>query len=70
MSDRARTAGVPFLLDAWAFDSPGAGWSIAPEELPSVFHPPEARGNLIYAVGWPFIPYDIGKGDSDQDRPN
>lgn len=42
----------------------------AREDLPSVFHPPEARGNRIYAVGLPFLPDRVHKGDCDQDRPN
>jgi hypothetical protein len=74
----ART-GKPYLMDAWSFDCPGAasgsggegtGWTLAPDDLPSVFHPPEARGNVIYAVGRPFLPTNIHKGDCDQDRPN
>ena len=76
---QADQAGKPYLMDAWAFDCPGAapgtsgegtGWSLAPDDLPSVFHPPEARGNVIYAVGRPFLPTGIHKGDCDQDRPN
>ena len=66
----ARASGVPHLLDAWAFDCPGAGWTLAAEDLPSVFHPPSARGNLIYASGRPFVPSMVTKGDCDQDRPN
>jgi hypothetical protein len=66
----ARDAGSRYLLDAWAFESPGAGWSLAPADLPSVFHPPEARGNLIYAMGKPYLPTEIQKSDGDQDRPN
>jgi hypothetical protein len=61
--------GVPYLMDAWAFERPGRNWSLASEGLPSVFHPPEARGNLIYAVGLPFLPRNVQKGDCDQDRP-
>ena len=59
-----------YLMDAWSFDCPGTGWTLAPEELPSLFHPVEARGNLIYAVGRPFLMSTIHKGDCDQDRPN
>jgi hypothetical protein len=68
----AKRDGLPHLLDAWAFECPGGGggWTLAPDDLPSVFHPPAARGNLIYAVGRPFIPTTVGKGDCDQDRPN
>lgn len=76
----AASVGKPFLMDAWAFECPGGpgengqgegtGWTAAGEELPSVFHPPEARGSLIYAVGKPFLPGFIHKGDCDQDRPN
>jgi hypothetical protein len=66
----AEIASLPYVMDAWAFDCPGAGWSIAPGDLPSVFHPPEARGNVTNAVGLPFIPSVIHKGDCDQDRPN
>lgn len=74
-SARAGRLGRPYLMDAWSFDPPtgtaeGSGWSLAPDDLPSVFHPPEARGNTIYAVGRPFIPAMIHKGDCDQDRPN
>lgn len=68
--ERAARHTGQYLMDAWAFDCPGEGWSLAPEELPSVFHPPEARGNLIYAVGRPFIMPRVHKGDCDQDRPN
>jgi hypothetical protein len=68
-SCRARELGVPYLMDAWAFERPGRNWSLASEGLPSVFHPPEARGNLIYAVGLPFLPRNVQKGDCDQDRP-
>ncbi len=67
---RAAVAGTPFLLDCWAFNCPGPGWRLAPDDLPAVFHPPEPRGNLIYAVGRPFIPARVEKGDCDQDRPN
>jgi hypothetical protein len=67
---RADAAGARLLIDAWTFDCPGPGWTLAPMELPSVFHPPEARGNVIYAVGRPFIPAQVEKGDGDQDRPN
>lgn len=69
-SGRAREAGTKHLMDAWAFECPGPGWSLAPDDLPTVFHPPEARGNVIYAVGRPFIPTMVHKGDCDQDRPN
>lgn len=68
--DRARGLGRPYLMDAWAFDCPGSGWRLASDELPSVFHPPEARGNVIYAVGRPFLMTQVHKGDCDQDRPN
>ena len=76
---QAAAFGKPYLMDAWSFDCPGAisgssgegtGWSLAPDDLPSVFHPPEARGNIIYAVGRPFLPTSVHKGDCDQDRPN
>lgn len=67
---RAAADGRPYVLDAWSFDVPGAGWSLADADEPSVFHPPEARGNLIYAVGRPFMPAVVEKGDCDQDRPN
>lgn len=76
---RAKAKGVPYLMDAWAFECPGAskgaggegtGWSLAPDDVPSVFHPPQARGNVIYAVGRPFAVTHIHKGDCDQDRPN
>lgn len=66
----ADIAGVPHLMDAWDFDCPGSGWSLASNELPSVFHPPAARGNLIHASGRPFLPSIVTKGDCDQDRPN
>lgn len=75
----AARIGKPHVMDAWSFDCPGAapgssgegtGWSLAPDDLPSVFHPPEVRGNIIYAVGRPFLPTSIHKGDCDQDRPN
>ncbi len=69
-STRAAQSGRPYMLDAWAFDRPGSGWTLAPDDLPSVFHPVEARGNVTYAVGRPFIVTRIHKGDCDQDRPN
>jgi hypothetical protein len=69
-STRATRAGRPYLLDAWAFDTPGAGWTLASPDLPSLFHPVEARGNVINAVGRPFVVTRIHKGDCDQDRPN
>ncbi|MFK7959808.1 MAG: GNAT family N-acetyltransferase [Phycisphaerales bacterium] len=66
----ADVAGVPHLMDAWDFDCPGPGWALATKDLPSVFHPPAARGNLIHAAGRPFLPSIVTKGDCDQDRPN
>jgi hypothetical protein len=70
--DRALAAreGRNYLMDAWSFDAPGAAWTLAPDDLPSVFHPPAARGNVIYAVGKSFLPTYVQKGDCDQDRPN
>ncbi len=59
-----------YILDAWAFECPGPGWTLAPQDLPSLFHPVEARGNVCYAIGKPFLPSQIHKGDADQDRPN
>lgn len=66
----ARYEGVPYLMDAWSFDVPGPGWTLAADDVPSVFHPPQPRGNLIYAVGRPFVPTNVQKGECDQDRPN
>src|SRR5205807_1160577 len=66
----ARQEGHDFLLDAWSFDPPGANWQVAPADLPSVFHPPEVRGSTAFAVGMPFLPSRVHKGDCDQDRPN
>jgi GNAT superfamily N-acetyltransferase len=66
----AREAGEEHLLDAWSYEAPGPKWQAAPRDLPSVFHPPEARGNLIFAVGLPMLPPQVQKGDCDQDRPN
>lgn len=66
----ARSQGVPYLMDSWAFDVPGPGWTLAGDDVPSVFHPPTPRGNLIYAVGRPFVPTNVQKGECDQDRPN
>lgn len=66
----AADRGQPYLMDAWGFDCPGAGWTLAPEDLPSVFHPVAARGNVTYAVGRPFLVSRVHKGDCDQDRPN
>jgi GNAT superfamily N-acetyltransferase len=59
-----------YLLDAWSFGRPGPHWELADPEVPEVFHPPQARGNRIYAVGLPFLPDRIQKGDCDRDRPN
>jgi len=69
-SARAKVRGLSHLMDTWAFDCPGPGWTLAADDVPSVFHPPQPRGNLIYAVGRPFLPTMVGKGDCDQDRPN
>lgn len=69
-SAAAQDEGCAYVMDLWAFERPGAGWTLAPEALPSVFHPPEARGNVTYAVGRPFLMTTVHKGDCDQDRPN
>lgn len=69
-AESGRANGRRFLMDAWGFDCPGANWTLAPDDLPTVFHPPEARGSTIYAVGRPFLMTRIHKGDCDQDRPN
>lgn len=69
-SAHAAQSGQKYLMDAWAFDRPGPHWNLAPEDVPSLFHPVEARGNVTYAVGRPFIVTCIHKGDCDQDRPN
>lgn len=66
----AQSNGQNYLFDAWSFTCPGNGWTLASKELPSLFHPVDARGNTTYAVGLPFIPSTIHKGDCDQDRPN
>ena len=66
----AERAGQRYVMDAWSFDRPGNGWTLASNDLPSVFHPVQARGNITYAVGLPFVPTRIHKGDCDQDRPN
>jgi len=68
--EEAARSGKKYLMDAWSFDTPGPGWALAGDDLPSVFHPPMARGNLTYAVGRPFVPTSVQKGDCDQDRPN
>lgn len=83
--EQAARLGKPYVLDCWSFDAPGglsttgvaaglstkdACWTLAPDDLPSVFHPPTARGNLIYATAKPFLPTRVGKGECDQDRPN
>jgi hypothetical protein len=68
--ERRAAGDRPYLMDAWAFTCPGPGWSLAAEVVPSVFHPPQARGNVINAVGLPFLPRQVHKGDCDQDRPN
>lgn len=67
---RAKEAGTKHLMDCWSFDCPGPGWSLAADDVPSVFHPPENRGNVIYATARPFLPTLVQKGDCDQDRPN
>lgn len=69
-SATAKLDGRDYVLDAWSFEPPGPEWRVAPREMPSVFHPPEARGNTIFAVGFPFLPGRVQKGDCDQDRPN
>lgn len=67
---QAESNGEPYILDAWEREHPGGNWSMADQNLPSVFHPPEARGNTLYAAGFPYCPSVLDKGDSDQDRPN
>ncbi|MEM7623366.1 MAG: hypothetical protein AAF235_09200, partial [Planctomycetota bacterium] len=69
-SSEANAIGAAYLMDAWGFECPGPGWTLAPDSVPSVFHPPEARGSVTYAVGYPFVPSRVHKGDCDQDRPN
>jgi hypothetical protein len=69
-SSLAKRDGHRFLMDCWSFDCPGPGWSLAADDVPSVFHPPENRGNVIYCSGRPFLPTLVQKGDCDQDRPN
>jgi hypothetical protein len=69
-SQNAGNAGKRYVLDAWSFEPPGPEWELAEKDLPSVFHPPEARGNRDFAVGMPFLPTAIQKGDGDLDRPN
>jgi len=69
-ADEAARNGRPHLMDMWSFECPGSGWTLAPKDLPSLFHPPSPRGNLMYGAGRPFLPGDITKGDGDQDRPN
>lgn len=69
-SAEALASGQPYLMDAWCIDTPGEGWKLAADDLPSVFHPPTPRGNLIYTVGRPFVCGDVQKGECDQDRPN
>jgi hypothetical protein len=66
----AKAAGRPYVLDAWSIGAPSPRWQLAPRDLPSVFHPPEPRGNTIFTVGFPFLPDRVQKGDCDQDRPN
>jgi hypothetical protein len=66
----AEKSGLSYLMDAWSVDQPGSGWTLAPSDLPSVFNPPHARGNLTYASALPYQPFDVEKGDGDQDRPN
>ena len=69
-ADEAARDGVPLLMDAWSARCPGLGWQLASPDLPSVFHPPAARGNIIHAIAHPYMPVDVQKGDGDQDRPN
>jgi hypothetical protein len=68
--ERAAAGDRPYVLDAWSFEPPSDYWRVTPKDLPSVFRPPEARGNLVFAVGNPFLPSTVQKGDCDQDRPN
>lgn len=69
-TESGKAKGRRYLMDAWGFECPGDKWIPAPEDLPSVFHPPEARGSTIYSVGRPFVVTRVFKGDCDQDRPN
>lgn len=57
-------------VDCWSATEPGNGWVLCDPSVPSVFHPPEARGNTTIAVGKPYVPLWIMKGDCDQDRPS
>jgi GNAT superfamily N-acetyltransferase len=61
--------GVRYLLDAWTVEPPGDRFVPADAELPSVFHPPEARGAVQHAIGYPYCPTVVEKGDGDLDRP-
>lgn len=70
LTERSKNEGRPALVEVWSPEWPGTGWRIAPHDVPSVFHPPERRGSVRYAAGWPFLPRRIGLGDADQDRPN
>ena len=70
VADEAARDGVPLIMDAWSARCPGPGWLLASPDLPSVFHPPAARGNIIHAIAHPYMPVDVQKGDGDQDRPN
>ncbi len=57
------------LVQAWAYDTPGIGWTTPAEDVPSVFHPPACRGNALDVVGYPSVPVTIHGSDGGQDRP-
>ncbi len=57
------------LVQAWAYGAPGYGWEVPPATIPSVFHPPEARGNTLLVAGTPHRPPEIHGSDGGQDRP-
>lgn len=57
------------LVQCWAYDSPGVGWTMPPAHVPTVFQPPTARGNTLWVAGLPSLPSEIHGSDGGQDRP-
>jgi len=56
------------LVQTWAYKNPGLSWIVPPATMPTVFHPPQARGNTLGVAGWPALPPEIHGEDGLQGR--
>ena len=56
------------LVQTWAYKNPGYSWIVPPATMPTVFHPPDARGNTLGVAGWPMLPPEIHAEDGMQGR--